>query len=176
MNTQRRILSIASCGLVLVSISAARFASAEPHGPVSTQEQKDACNLLAAGDASTALEVKSLPGRHTLESNPGLCVWSDDPKGGDTSRRVVLVIVSQAQFKIAGRGTVPTIKIEPVGGVGDEAFYQIYPGNASPFIWVRKGNSAFSIRILASLKPKPFTIDQEKSKELVLAKAAAAKL
>jgi len=41
---------------------------------------------------------------------------------------------------------------------------------------VRKGDVTFSIRILTRLKPKPFTLEQEKAKELVLAKAALAKL
>jgi len=71
---------------------------------------------------------------------------------------------------------ITTIKIEPLSGIGDEAFYQVYPNDQSPFVWVRKGNTVFDIRILTRMKPKPFTIDQEKSKEAVLAKAAAARL
>jgi hypothetical protein len=74
------------------------------------------------------------------------------------------------------RPAIPTITIEPISGIGDEAFYQIYPKDQSPFIWVRKGNTAFAIRIITWLKPKPFTTEQEKSKEAVLAKAAVAKL
>jgi hypothetical protein len=41
---------------------------------------------------------------------------------------------------------------------------------------VRKGTSVFSIRIITRLDPKPFTLDQEKAKDAVLAKAAVAKL
>jgi hypothetical protein len=53
----------------------------------------------------------------------------------------------------------------------------VYPKGQSPFIWVRKGNTAFDVRIITRLKPEPpFTIEQEKSKEAVLAKAAVAKL
>lgn len=176
MDARRRILSIASCGLFLTSMSATRFAAAGSHLTPSRQGPSDACALLTAGDASTALEATSLPGKHLMESDSKLCGWSSDPKLSDSSSRVVLAIVSPAQFKIAMRPAIATIKVEPVSGVGDEAFYQIYP-NASPFIWVRKGNNAVSIRILTRRKPSPpFTLDQEKSKELVLAKAAAAKL
>jgi hypothetical protein len=165
---------IASLGLVLTSMSATRYAAGSHLAP-SRQGPSDGCALLTAGDASTALEATSMPGKHLVESVSKMCGWSHDPKLSDSSSRVVLVIVSPAQFKIAKNSGFT--KAEAVGGVGDDAFYQIYPNNPSPFIWVLKGNSALSIRILTRLKPSPpFTIDQSKSKLLVLAKAAVAKL
>jgi RNA polymerase subunit RPABC4/transcription elongation factor Spt4 len=173
MHTQR-MRSIASLGLLLTSMSGTRYA-AGTHPTLSRQGPSDGCALLTAGDASTALEATSLPGKHLLESDSKLCGWSHDPKLSDSSSRVVLVIVRPAQFTIAKNSGFT--KAEPVSGVGDEAFYQIYPNNPSPFIWVRKGSGALSIRILTRLKPSPpFTIDQSKSKLLVLAKAAVAKL
>jgi len=57
----------------------------------------------------------------------------------------------------------------------DEAFYQLFP-TGSPFIWVRKGDNAISIRILTWDKPRVFTNDQDKAKLAVLAKAAIIKL
>jgi hypothetical protein len=174
MNTQSRFISIAGVGLFLASTSATLFAAAEPRS--SRQGQREACTLLGAADASTALEVSSQPGKRPYESNPLMCAWSADPKLSDSSRRVVAVIVTPKQFQIASHPAIPTIKVEPVSGIGDEAFYQLYP-NASPFIWVRKGTSALTIRILTRQKPSPpFTIDQEKAKLAVLAKAAIAKL
>jgi hypothetical protein len=103
-------------------------------------------------------------------------VWSNDPAASDSSRRVTLVTHSLASFRAAAHPAITTIKIESVSGIGDEAFYQIYPKDAPPFIWVRKGNTAFDIRIITGLKPRPFTVEQEKSKETVLGKAAVAKL
>jgi hypothetical protein len=41
---------------------------------------------------------------------------------------------------------------------------------------VRKGSSAFNVRILNGLKFKPFALGQVKAKEADLAKAAVAKL
>ena len=70
---------------------------------------------------------------------------------------------------------ITTIKIEPITGIGDNAFYQLFPAD-SPMLWVLKGNTAFSLRIITRLKPAPFTTEQEKSKEAVLAKAVVAKL
>jgi hypothetical protein len=161
MRMQPRIVTIAACGLLLVSTSAMRFVA------------PDACKLLTAADATKALEASSQPGKPLMAEG---CIWSNDPAASDSSRKVALNLHSVRAFGFAKKPAIPTIKIEPVSGIGDEAFYQIYPNNQSPFIWVRKGETAFSIRILTQLKPKPFTIDQEKAKELVLAKAAVAKL
>lgn len=173
MPTRHRIVSIATSGLLLASISATRTAvgsratSSAPSAPA-------ACTLLTAADATTALEQSSLPGKELVDATG--CVWSHDPAASDSSRRVVLMTRSLRSFQAAMHPAITTIKIEPVSGIGDEAFYQIYPNNQSPFIWVRKGNDTFALRILTQLKPKPFTIDQEKSKEAALAKAAVGKL
>jgi hypothetical protein len=168
MDTKRRILSIATCGLLLGSMSAMRTGARKAQAPA-------ACTLLTAGDATKALEAQSVAGKENGMGPTG-CIWSNDPAASDTSRKVALNTHSPKAFDIAKKPAIPTIKVEPVSGIGDEAFYQIYPNNQSPFIWVRKGNTAFSIRILTQLKPKPFTLDQEKAKEAVLAKAAVAKL
>jgi hypothetical protein len=69
------------------------------------------------------------------------------PAASDTSRRVLLVTPTPVAFKSASHPTITTMEIEPVSGIGDEAFYQLYPSDG-PFIWVRKGNVAISIRIL----------------------------
>jgi hypothetical protein len=173
MRTQRRFISIATCGLFLVALSATRFVAGS-HAPPSARSGPVTCALLTTKDATTALEVPSQPGKEFIDSTG--CIWSNDPNASDSSRRVTLNMHSLRSFQIAKNAAVTTIKIEPVPGIGDEAFYQIYPKDQSPFIWVRKGNSTFDIRILTQLKPKPFTVEQEKSKEAVLAKAAVAKL
>ena len=68
------------------------------------------------------------------------------------------------------------IVIEPVAGIGEDAFYQMYPKDSPPFIRFKKGKTGVSIRIIIGTKPYPFTVDQQKAKLAVLAKAAAAKL
>jgi len=174
MHTQRRIISIATCGFLLVSISATRFTGAASHASPPTVGSPVACTLLTTADATTALEVSSQPGKELVNSTG--CVWSHDPTLADSSRRVTLVTHSLASFQAAMHPAITTIKIEPVSGIGDEAFYQLYPKDQNAFIWVRKGANAFDVRIITRLKPKPFTTEQEKAKEAVLAKAAVAKL
>ena len=176
MDTRRGTVSFAICGLLLVSISAKRFVPGDSHDPSAAHSDPDACSLLTTADASNALEVSSVPGKRLMESTPTACVWSNDPAAGDTSRKVSLVTHSLIAFKAAQNPAITTIKIESVAGIGDEAFYQIYPGDNPPFIWVRKGNNSISVRIITRKKPSPFTHEQEKAKITVLAKAAAANL
>ncbi|HKW49430.1 MAG TPA: hypothetical protein VJN70_18390 [Gemmatimonadaceae bacterium] len=164
---RRRTISVTSCGLLFASLSATRVAVR-----VSAPE---ACTLLTAADASKALEASSFPGKRLVESSPDGCVWSNDPAASDSSRRVVLNTHTLRSFQAAKHPAITTIKIEPVAGIGDEAFYQIYP-TGGPFLWAIKGNTAISIRILTRLKPSPFTAEQEKSKEVPLGKAAVSKL
>lgn len=167
MNGNRFAL-IAAGALSLLSTSMVRAHTR------SSVRQIDECNLLSVADASKALEQSSQPGKHMTEGTPPGCIWSADPKMSDSSRRIGVNAHTQRSFTFAKSPAITTIKIEPVSGVGDEAFYQIYP-NASPFIWVRKGSNAISIRILGT-KTNRFGLEAEKAKELALAKAAVAKL
>jgi len=175
MDMRRGFLSIAICGLPLLSPPATRImvggSLVTPH----TLAEPEACALLTKADAAKALEVSSASSKRIVDADPKGCVWSNDPAASDTSRRVLLVTHTPRAFDIAKRPAIATIKVEPVAGIGDEAFYQLYP-SGSPFVWARKGNVAISIRILTKVKPRPFADDQEKAKLVVLAKAAVAKL
>jgi hypothetical protein len=173
MNTPRRLISIANCALLITSMSAARFVAGGSRLPRPMPVEPEACSLLTPAEAGAAFEETSVAGKQ-LAGVPKSCFWSHSPTGADSSRRVVLVIVTASQLQIAKRGMYN--KIEPVAGVGDEAFYQVYPNNPLPFIWVKKGETNFTIRIITVLKPKPpFTLEQAKAKLLALAKAAVAK-
>jgi hypothetical protein len=175
MDARHGIISIAGCGLLLLSTSVTRFMPAGSPVSLPARSEPEACTLLTAADASKALEVSSASSKRLVDADPKGCVWSNDPAASDSSRRVVLVTHTPRAFDAAKHTVITTIKIEPVAGIGDDAFYQVPPTD-SPFIWVRKGNVAISIRIITRLKPMPFTIEQEKAKEAVLAKAAVAKL
>jgi hypothetical protein len=167
-----RLAGIATIGVcALTMLSASTLHARKP----SLVRQIDECNLLSVADASVALEQKSQPGKHMTDGTPPGCIWSADPKMSDSSRRIAVNAHSQRAFTFAKAPAITTIKIEPVSGLGDEAFYQIYPNGQSPFIWVRKGSNSISIRIMGT-KTNGFSLDQDKAKELVLAKAALAKL
>ena len=169
MRIHRGIISIAGCGLLL-------FTGSFSHAASSAHSAMEACTLLTTADASTALGVASVPGKRLMPQDSTGCIWSNDPEARDSSRRLALNLHSLRAYGFAGNKTGTPITIEPVSGIGDEAFYQIYPNDAPPFIWFKKGNTAVSIRILIGTKPRPWTVEQDKPKLAVLAKAAAAKL
>ena len=166
--TTNRIAFAATTLLLVLSTSASRFVATK-------QNTLEACPLLTTADASKALEQASQPGKRYMDSDPTFCMWSADPKMSDSARKIAVNTHSQRSFEFAKKPAITTIVIEPVAGLGDEAFYQIYPKGQSPFIWVRKGSKAFSIRILVT-KTNQFSLEQEKAKELALAKVAVAKL
>ena len=105
----------------------------------------DACTLLTEDQVSAAIEAKSQPGQHGGKTSTKTCIWSDDPKHGIDHRRVTLSITSLTGFNV-GR-TVKQATAEPVSGLGDDAYYMIYTADA-PTLVVRKGGSAFNIRLL----------------------------
>lgn len=172
MRTPRQLLTAASCCLLIVSISATRGAARSLSSPVA-HGAPAACTLLTTAEATKAMEVPSQPGKEFMD--PTGCMWWSDAAESDTCRRIAVNTHSLRAFQAAMHPAITTIQVEPVSGVGDQAFYQIYPHDENPFIWVRKGNDAFSIRIITRLKPRPFTQAQEKAKDLALAKAAAAR-
>jgi len=175
MDTRRGFLSIAICGLPFVSTPAMRIVAAGSHVSPRTRAEPEACTLLTNADASKALEVASVSSKRIVDADPKGCVWSNDPAASDTSRRVLLVTHTLRAFNAAKHTVITTIKIEPVSGIGDEAFYQLYPSDG-PFIWVRKGNVAISIRIVTGATPRPFTDAQDKTKLATLAEVAVGKL
>ena len=165
MHPHRRLLVIATTGLCLLSLAAMR--SSRSSAPT-------ACALLTTADASKAMDKPSQPAKQFMDSTG--CFWWSSPAEADTSRRIAVNLHSVRAFGFAMKPAIPTIQIQPATGIGDQAFYQIYPKNQNPFIWFRKGNTAVSIRIITRLDPKPFTLDDEKARLAALAKAAVTRM
>src|SRR5262245_2047965 len=112
MPAERPLISIATFGLILVSISATRFGAAGSHARLAPRGAPGPCALLTAGDATAALGASSQPGKEMLDGTG--CVWSNDPAASDSSRRVTLVFNSLRSFKFAMKPAITTIKVEPV--------------------------------------------------------------
>jgi hypothetical protein len=169
----RHIVAVAVCGLLLAASRGSSIGAVRP--VIRLPVDSDACALLTAAEVSKALGVTSLPGERVIPASPKMCTWSDDAQHDINHRRVTVSIVGAAGFQV-GKSS-KRITIEPVSGIGDEAYYEI-PGSGkeSPFLFVRKGSAAFSIRVLNGLKLKAFTLQEEKDKESDLAKAAVSRL
>lgn len=167
MSSPRRISAV--CAAVLL---AAATQASTPHAPnagraARTGAAPDACALLTQAQVSAALEVPTLPGKHLGTTSTAVCIWSSDADAS-AGRRVTLSIIPMATFD-RGKDS-PIIHTEPAQGVGDEAYFEVFKAD-SPFLVVRKGNAAFTVRIVNGLKLKAFTLEQERSKEVTLAQA-----
>lgn len=125
--------------------------------------------MLTLAQVSAALELPSQVGQHISPTITTSCKWSDDTAGSVDHRRVTLSIISPQGFDLPR--SPGGMKTAPAPGIGDDAYYVLY-GSDSPQLMVRKGSVQFSVRILNGFKFKPFTLDQEKSKEATLAQAA----
>jgi len=170
--TQRHVASIAMCGLLLL-VASIKVSLAASRTAVESAVEPDACTLLTTAEVSKALGVTSLAGARLVASNPKACVWSDDPSHDVDHRRVTLSIISLSGFQLIKNNK--RIKLEPVSGIGDEAHYEVLK-RESPLLIVRKGNTAFNVRVLNGLKLKPFTPQEVKAMEADLAKAAVLRL
>jgi hypothetical protein len=163
---RNRSVSIAALTSLALSMGAASSRAGWRSG--------DLCSLLTPAEASIALEQTSLAGK--LNSPTPGCTWSHDSPASDTSRQVWIASHTVNAFNIAKRPALATIKIEAIAGLGDDAFYQVYPAPAPPFLWMKKGDKAISIRVITKWKNAPFTQEQEKAKLLVLGKAAVGRM
>ena len=167
----KRVVCLASVAILMVSMTAARAGTGSSHA-IARHVADDACKLLSTDDASTALGQTSQPGAQEFGTG---CVWSHEAPPRDSSRQLHVEFHTTRAYGIAKGGNTIT-KIEPVSGVGDDAFYQLYTTGGTPFLWVKKGEKTISIRINIRRKDPPFTTEQLKSKLLALGKAAAGKM
>ncbi|HKT34629.1 MAG TPA: hypothetical protein VJR03_07340 [Nitrospira sp.] len=131
---------------------------------------EEACTLLTQAQVSAALEVQV--GAGTPIGRPSACQWSGN------GRTATLTITQPRggkspidSFNAGKTSTMPGITIEPVTGVGDDAYY-IYFSNTTRALGlvVKKGSSAFEIRIYG------FDIDKAKSFAKTLCQTVAGKI
>jgi hypothetical protein len=155
---RRMVLTVPIVAGLLMS-SAARCNAADPV----------ACNVLTPAQVSAALGLSIDKGEPI--SRPGTCQWIGKgryatltitlPRGGKTPVE---------QFN-AGKKGLLGVTIEPVSGVGDDAYYVSYSGTtrAGLGLVVKKGGSEFEIRVYG------FDIDKAKPVAKTLAQEAAGK-
>jgi hypothetical protein len=131
----------------------------------------DACSLLAQSQVSEALETSVTAG--TPISGPASCQWMGKGKWATLTITQPLGGKSAVDRFNAGKAaTLPGVTKEPVSGVGDEAFYVYFSNTSSAGLGlvVRKGNSAFEIRVYG------FDVDKAKPVAKTLAADAAGKM
>ncbi len=129
----------------------------------------DACALITQAEVSAALGVTVAAGKHEVEPDPNQCIWIEAGKDMGTGKLAALALETPLRFKFE---TAPMkgMKLEPLPGVGDAAVYIIGTGVFPPALSVKKGESAFQVRV------QGFPNDQIKAMEKALALKAVARL
>ena len=131
----------------------------------------DACMLLTDMQVSTALGVTV--GAGTPIGSPTSCQWAGKGKTATlTVNNIVSGKTAAERFDTGKASTLPGITVEPVSGVGDDAYYVYYSGTTRTGLGlvVKKGKSAFEVRVYG------FEIDQAKPVAKTLAQNVAGKL
>ncbi len=156
----RLMIALVVGGSALVS---AVFAQPSGQPPV-------ACGMLTQAQIDAATGTTVNPG--TPISAPTSCQWVGKGK-------FVTLTINQPrngkgpvdQFNDGKARQLPGVTTEPVGGVGDDAYYVYYTGTsrAGCGLVVRKGTSVFEVRVYG------FDINQAKTVSKTLGQNAAAK-
>jgi hypothetical protein len=138
--------------------------------PAFPAPQQVACQMLTQAQLSEA--TGATIGAGAPISRPGTCQWS----GGG---KIVTLTINELkngkspvdQFDAGKASTMAGVTVEPVAGVGDDAYYVYFAGTtrAGCGLVVKKGTSAFEIRVYG------FELDQAKKIAKTLAVQAASK-
>lgn len=159
MNGNSKI-AITCFGLLICIVCASRAAYAAP--------PTDACSLLTPAQVGSVLGISISAGGPLSPNMKAICGWPA-PGGGAPPKRVMVNIANVRAFAGAkmGLGGKEEV-ITPLGGLGDEAFYDVV--GRSTALFVRKGDFAFSVRVYG------FPPDEIKAKEKALALDVLARL
>ena len=131
----------------------------------------DACTLLTQMQVTTALGAPV--GAGTPISGPTSCQWAAKGKIATlTVNNTIAGKTAVERFSAGKKSGLPGITTEPVGGVGDDAYYVYFSNTtrAGLGLVVKKGNSAFEVRVYG------FDLDQAKPVAKTLAQDVAGKL
>jgi hypothetical protein len=130
-----------------------------------------ACELITQARVSAALGVTV--GAGTPIARPGSCQWAG--KGRIATLTITQPLAGKTpveQFNAGKTSKRYGITMEPVGGVGDDAFYVYFATNTANNavgIVVRKGDSTFEVRVYG------FPLEEGKTVGKSLAQDAAGK-
>lgn len=131
----------------------------------------DACTLLTDMQVSTALGVTV--GAGSPIGSPTSCQWAGKGKIATlTANNTIAGKSAFDRFDAGKTSNLPGITVEPISGVGDDAYYVYYSGTTRSGLGlvVKKGRSAFEVRVYG------FEIDQAKTIAKTLAQNVAGRL
>ena len=132
---------------------------------------EEACTLIAQSQVSAALELPVDPG--TPIGRPSTCQWTG--KGRFATLTITEPLAGKSpvdRFNAGKTSTMPGVTMEPLNGVGDDAYYVYFSNTrrAGLGLVVKKGSSVFEIRIYG------FDIEKAKSVAKTLCQSVAGKM
>lgn len=139
--------------------------------PAAALAAGDACTLITDAQVSSTLGAPTDPGAR-IGNLATSCQWIGKGKYATlTANNTIAGKTALERFEPGKRG-LPGITVEPVSGVGDDAYYVYFSGTsrAGLGLVVKKGNSAFEVRVYG------FEIDKGKPVAKALAQIIAGKL
>jgi hypothetical protein len=140
-------------------------------GPLSAADAPVGCQLVTQAQVGAA--IGGTVGAGTPIGLPTSCQWV-----GQQGKRATLTINRQLsgkspvdQFNGGKARSLPGVTIEPVRGVGDDAYYVYYTGQnrMGCGVVVKKGSSVFEVRVYG------FDLDQAKTVSKTIAQDVAGK-
>ena len=154
----RAIAGVAAAGFVLLSCAR----------PLAAAEPSVACELLTPAQIGAA--TGATIGAGSPIAAPTTCHWSGQGKTVTLTINRTRAGKSPVDQFNDGKANKLGIPVEPVAGVGDDAFYVYFPGSARACgIVVKKGSSVFEVRVYG------FELSQAKTVGKTLAQNAAGK-
>ena len=148
-------------GAVLISRAASAWAAAP----------SDACSLLTQAGVSAALGAPAGAGEH-IGNSQSLCEW-DAQQGKRVTLTIFQATDSQSPVGRFDQGKTPLngVTMQPVGGVGDDAYYTYFTSMTRALgLVVKKGGFVFEVRVYG------FPLEQGKTISRNLAQDVAGKV
>ena len=135
----------------------------------STAAEPVACTVLTLAQIGAATGAKMDDGKPI--ARPGTCQWFGTGKIVTLTFNVPRAGKSPVDQFTEGKKSMPGVTVEPVSGVGDDAYYVFFAGSkrAGCGILVKKGTSVFEIRVYG------FDLDKAKPVAKTLAQNAVTK-
>lgn len=126
----------------------------------------DACSLVTQAEVSSALGSPVQAGTYVMPTFKNTCTW----KYGTNTESVTLNIMSQTMFDASHKNSMGLLEVEPVSGVGDEAYYVTQGGMTKTL--ARKGSAGIKVQIYSKSLGK----DQVEAKEKAIAAIAVSRM
>jgi len=137
------------------------------NAPISgTPKTLDACSLITAAEASTAIGGEPVDPGAPPEPDANSCLFSSHPATGIDINSVEISITGAGAFK-PDQKSIPGLTITPVSGVGDAAYY-ISIGAGFEVLNVRKGQTTFSTSVLLKGASDSQLMDAEKTLAMLI--------